>query len=183
MMMPAPMPLPTLIDDHAPVGRMPPERPLGERGRLRVIGDVDRQARPLTQPGAQMELVPIEVDRPTDRARGGVDESRGPDPDAQGWLPRRPNQPVDHLVQPDERLVAVPAVQRQSLPMADVSREVDHRTPDLALTHMHPDQLPGVARVSGAGWAPCRRWTGRARSPAPAPPQRAGSRHPTRWSG
>ena len=74
------------------------------------------------------------------------DEAGGADADAQGKLRRAGQQPVDELLQPGERVVAIATDERQALPVADFPREVDDGAADLPLSHVDTDELTGITR-------------------------------------
>ena len=63
-----------------------------------------------------------------------------------GGLAAATDQPVHAAHPAGEGLVAVATVERHLFAVADVAREVDDGAPDLALPHVHADELPRVAR-------------------------------------
>ena len=82
---PAPIPRPTLIVMRFGIrAALGPERVLGQGRCLAVVRDVGRQAIPLVEEAAERQVLPVQVDCPSDRAGPRVDETRRPDADSEG---------------------------------------------------------------------------------------------------
>ena len=124
----------------------PLEQVLGERRGARVVGDARRQPGALGQDPGEREVLPVEVDRPADRAGGGVHEARRADADAEdrAGLGGQHDELVDQGGQRRERLVAVEAVGGHLAGRADLAAEVDEGAGEHALAEVDRDDQPGV---------------------------------------
>src|SRR6185369_10516300 len=121
------------------------KRVLGERGRLAVIRDVGRQAIPLVEEAAERQVLPVQVDGPSDRAGPRVNETRRADTDAEGRRGGFGEELVDEAEDEVERGVTVAAVDRLLDDAPDLAAEVDERARDDALPQVESDDLASVA--------------------------------------
>src|SRR5207245_9711124 len=72
-------PVADVDDDHAAGVRPTAEGELGERRGLAVVGNVDGKLVTLCKESTEGQVLPVEIDRPADRAGGRVDDARRPD--------------------------------------------------------------------------------------------------------
>ena len=167
------------VRDAVPAG----VRVLGEGGRLRVVGDVDRDAVALGDDLAERQVAPVEVDRAADRAGPAVDEAGRPDPDAEQRRGAAVEELVEEVEDEGEGGVAVAAVDRQLDGPADLAAEVDERAREVLLAEVEPDDEARVVvdLEEDRGLAAARRAAPDLADDAVV--EKGGDRRPRRWSG
>ena len=143
-MIPAPMPRPTLMTIRLFGPRPAIEGQLGERGRVAVVGDHDRHAVALLDERPEAEVGPVEVHRPADGARAGVDDAGRADADPEERGPVIGAQGVDEFEDELDGGIAVAPLEGQVDGAQDVAAQVDDRAAELRLAEVEPDQVAAV---------------------------------------
>ena len=143
-MIPAPMPRPTLIDDQVVRPWPSMEGQLGERSHVAVVGDHHRHAVAALDERPEADVGPVEVHRPADRARAGVDDAWRADADAEEGGPGIGAQGVDKFEDELDGGFAIATFEGQVDGAQDVAVQVDDRAAELRLAKVEADQVTAV---------------------------------------
>ena len=122
------------------------ERELGERGRMAVVGDHDRDAEPLLEQRSEAQLGPVQVHGPADGPRAGVDDTGCADADAEPRGLLTGTEGVHELHDELDGGVAVGTLEREVDRAEDLAMQIDDRAPELRLAEVETDH---VATVGG----------------------------------
>jgi hypothetical protein len=158
-------------DDKIVRPRPAMERQLRERGRVAVVRDDHRHVIATLDERPESEVGPVQVHRPSDGARPGVDDARRADADPEEWRPGIGVQGVDKLEDEVDGGFAVAALERQGRGPQDLATEVDDGAAETAPRRGRGRSAGGLQGRREGGSATCRRWIVRDRPPRSGRPR------------
>jgi hypothetical protein len=141
---PAADPGPERQHDHVARAAAGAQHPLGERSRVRVVLDRDRQAEATLHPIAKGEVCERDVDRALRAARALVDPRRDADPDGADSVAQHL---LDRRVESREQLVLRGRRSRAFAPLGDAPVPFHDAGRDLGAAEVDADH--GVSRHGG----------------------------------